>query len=54
MNSHLHSYLNSLNIPFFSIPKIGVSIEVKFYNFDNFHKFDNRITFLDSTFIINY
>jgi hypothetical protein len=54
MNSHLHTYLNSLKIPFFSIPKIGVSIETKYYNFDHFNKFENRITFLDSTFIINY
>jgi hypothetical protein len=52
ITSHLNTYLNEKNIPFMSIPKIGISIERKYYSYDNFKNFD--CYFLDSTFIINY
>ena len=52
ITSNLHTYLNEKNIPFLSIPRIGISIERKFYSYDNFKNFD--CYFLDSTFIINF
>lgn len=49
--SHLHSFLNSRNIPFISLP-FGVQIEYKYYDFDIFRSFN--IHFIDATFVIDY
>lgn len=51
ITSHLHSFLNDRNIPFFSLP-FGVSIERKYYDNNIFKNFD--CCFLDATFIIKY
>jgi hypothetical protein len=49
--SHLHTYLNEKNIPFYRLP-FGVSIERKYYSYDFFKNLE--VQFFDTTFVINY
>ena len=53
IHSHLHSYLQDKKIPY-NTTNFGVQINIKYYNYDTFKKFDNRLYFIDSTFVINY
>ena len=51
ITSHLHSYLNSKNIPFNTLP-FGVQIDRKYFDHDTFQH--HNLYFLGETFVIHY
>lgn len=54
ITKHLHSFLTEKNIPFVSVG-FGVSILREYYDYNIFKSLESlNISFLDSTFIINY